>query len=139
MLITKESHIVDGCYHKLYRNNKAFRGLLTNVYLNRQSVLQAFALNLCRKIPRFLFLFLLTPQPSIEAVFILMLKDWMVSCINTHKGILEIFAGDTKIVTSLQRRVSNRDFSFDVPTLFPELFDSLGSVLRGHVHKVKLI
>jgi len=68
-----------------------------------------------------------------------MLKDWMVSCINTHKGILEIFAGDTKIVTSLQRRVSNRDFSFDVPTLFPELFDSLGSVLRGHVHKVKLI
>ena len=68
-----------------------------------------------------------------------MLNDWMVSCINAHKRILEIFAGDTKIVTSLQRRFSDRDFSFDVPTLFPELFYSPGSVLRGHVHKVKFI
>ena len=139
MLITKESRIIDGCCHKPYRCTKAFRGLLTNVYLNRQSVLQAAALNLCRKIPWFLFLFLLTPQPSIEAVFVLMLNDWMVSCINAHKGIVEIFAGDTKIVTSLQRRVSDRDFSFDVPTLFPELFHSRGSVLRGHVNKVKLV
>ena len=68
-----------------------------------------------------------------------MLNDWMVSCVNTHNGILEIFAGDTKIVTTLQGLVSDRDFSFDVPTLFLELFHSPGSVLRGHVHKVKLV
>ena len=68
-----------------------------------------------------------------------MLNDWMVSCINAHEDILEIFARDTKIVTNPQRRVSDRDFSFDVPTLFPELFHSRGSVLRGHVNKVKLV
>ena len=68
-----------------------------------------------------------------------MLKNWMVSCINAHEDILEIFARDTKIVTNPQRRVSDRDFSFDVPTLLPELFDSLGSILRGHVHKAKLV
>ena len=68
-----------------------------------------------------------------------MLNDWMVSCINAHRGILEIFAGDTKIVTSLQRLVSDWDLSFDVPTLFPELFNSPRSVLRGHVHKAKLV
>tara|TARA_Y100000746_G_scaffold168290_1_gene145624 strand:+ start:160 stop:366 length:207 start_codon:yes stop_codon:yes gene_type:complete len=68
-----------------------------------------------------------------------MLNDWMVSCMDSHDGILEIIAGRTKIVTSRQRRVSDRDFSFDVPTLFLELFHSPGSVLRGHVHKVKLV
>ena len=68
-----------------------------------------------------------------------MLNDWMVSCMNAHGGILEIFAGDTKIVTSLQRLVSDWDLSFDVPTLFPELFYSPGCVLRGHVHKAKLV
>ena len=139
MLISKESRIIDGYCHKPYRCTKAFRGLLTNVYLNRQSVLQAAALNLCRKIPWFLFLFLLTPQPSIEAVFVLMLNDWMVSCINAHEFIVEIFAGDTKIVTTPQGLVSDWDFSFDVPTLLPELLNSPRSVLRGHVHKAKLI
>ena len=68
-----------------------------------------------------------------------MLNDWMVSCMDAHGGILEIFADDTKIVTSLQRLVSDWDLSFDVPTLFPELFHSRGSVLRGHVNKVKLV
>ena len=68
-----------------------------------------------------------------------MLNDWMVSCVNAHNGILEIFAGDTKIVTTLQGLASDRDFSFDVPPLLPELFNSPGSVLRGYVHKAKLI
>ena len=68
-----------------------------------------------------------------------MLNDWMVSCIDAHNGILEIFASDAKIMTTLQGLVSDRDFSFDVPTLFPELFHSRGSVLRGHVNKVKLV
>ena len=68
-----------------------------------------------------------------------MLNDWMVSCMDAHETILEIFADDTKIVTSLQRLVSDRDLSFDIPTLFPELFNSPGSVLRGHVHKTKLV
>ena len=68
-----------------------------------------------------------------------MLNDWMVSCMDAHGGILEIFADDTKIVTSLQRLVSDWDLSFDIPTLFPELFNSPGSVLRGHVQKTKLV
>ena len=58
---------------------------------------------------------------------------------DSHDSMIKIFAGYTKIVTSLQRQVSDRDFSFDVPTLFPELFNSPWSVLRGHVHKVKLV
>jgi len=135
----KVSNIIDGCSYKAHTGTKAFRDLLTDEYLNRQIVVKAAAFNLCRKIPWFLLLFLLTPQPSIEAVFVLMLNDWMISCMDAHKCILEIFAGDTKIVTTLQRLVSDKDFSFDVPTLFPELFNSPGSVLGGFVHKAKLI
>ena len=59
------------------------------------------SINLSSESPWLLFLLLLSPKPGIKAVFVLMLNDWTVGRVNTHDGIVEIFSGDTEIVTTL--------------------------------------
>ena len=115
----------------------------SNVYsfivIDRQIVAQTASINLRWKSPWLVFLLLLSPKPGVKAVFVLMLDDWMVGCVNTHERSVEISSGDTEIVTTLQRPVSYWNFGFNFPTLFPEIFNSSGSVLREDIHKAKLV
>ena len=106
---------------------------------HKQMIVQVTSIDLRSKSPWLLFLLLLSPKPGIKAVFVLMLNDWTVGRMNTHDGIVEIFSGDTEIVTTLQRPVSYWNFGFNFPTLFPEIFNSSGSVLREDIHKAKLV
>ena len=78
-----------------------FRDLIINISEHKQMIVQATSIDLRRKSPWLLFLLLLSPKPGIKAVFVLMLNDWTVGRVNTHDGIVEIFSGDTEIVTTL--------------------------------------
>ena len=78
-----------------------FKDLIINMSEHKQMIVQATSIDLRRKSPWLIFLLLLSPKPGIKAVFVLMINDWMVGRMYTHDVIVEIFSGDTEIVTTL--------------------------------------